>query len=242
MAQEAAMKNNNLIYVIEDEEDLGQLMCRALENFRYQVRYFANGVDALTAAQKDNPDICIVDLNLPDIDGLELVKQFDRQQRGVIIVSGRDDLTDRVLGLEFGADDYVIKPVKPRLLVTRIRTLLRRVTPSNNFNESQVEEQRLKINQASRLVTYDDADISLTAAEFDLLVMLAQHAGDIIDREAIVQNLRGFEYDGLDRSVDRRISRLRRKLNDNSQDPTLIKTIRGKGYMLCTNYSAFVDS
>ena len=121
------MKNNNLVFVIEDEEDLGRLMSSALENFRYEVRYFSNGVDALVAAPKENPDICIVDLNLPDMDGLELVKQFDAQQRGVIIVSGRDDLTDRVLGLEFGADDYITKPFEPRELVARVQSLLRRL-------------------------------------------------------------------------------------------------------------------
>ncbi len=231
------------ILLVEDDRELAQLVSDYLTKNAFKVHIESDGLQALNYIKEHSPQLVVLDVMLPSMNGMDICKHARVFYQGpILMLTALDEDMDQMLGLELGADDYVIKPVKPRLLVTRIRTLLRRVTPSNNFNESQVEEQRLKINQASRLVTYDDADISLTAAEFDLLVMLAQHAGDIIDREAIVQNLRGFEYDGLDRSVDRRISRLRRKLNDNSQDPTLIKTIRGKGYMLCTNYSAFVDS
>ena len=234
MAQEAAMKNNNLIYVIEDEEDLGQLMCRALENFRYQVRYFANGVDALTAAQKDNPDICIVDLNLPDIDGLELVKQFDRQQRGVIIVSGRDDLTDRVLGLEFGADDYVTKPFEPRELVARVQSLLRRLQRSveaETVVAKKAEFSGWVFRPDSLELSYQTQEKqSLSRAEGDMLLSLLKHPFQILSRDQLL----GDNCTPYDRSIDVRMSRLRKKLEGSGDGNELIKTVYGAGYMLTT--------
>jgi two-component system OmpR family response regulator/two-component system response regulator RstA len=235
--------NSATILLVEDDRELAQLVSDYLTRNAFDVHVESDGLQALNYIKEHPPQLIVLDIMLPSMNGMDVCKHARAFYQGpILMLTALDEDMDQMLGLELGADDYVIKPVKPRLLLTRIRTLLRRVTPSQNINESEETLQRLKINQTSRVVTFDNQDISLTAAEFDLLVMLAQHAGDIVDREAIVQNLRGFEYDGLDRSVDRRISRLRRKLNDNSQDPTLIKTIRGKGYMLCTNYQAIIDN
>ncbi|WP_370279948.1 response regulator transcription factor [Pontibacterium sp.] len=228
------MKNNNLVFVIEDEEDLGQLMCSALENFRYEVRYFSNGVDALVAAPKENPDICIVDLNLPDMDGLELVKQFDAQQRGVIIVSGRDDLTDRVLGLEFGADDYITKPFEPRELVARVQSLLRRLQRSAEAEVVTCKKAEFAgwtyRPESLELQYTGQKKQSLSRAEGDMLLALLKHPFQILSRDQLL----GDNCTPYDRSIDVRMSRLRKKLESSSEESELIKTVYGAGYMLTT--------
>ncbi len=228
------MKNNNLIYVIEDEEDLGHLMCRALEKFRYQVRYFTNGVDALSAVPQDNPGICIVDLNLPDMDGLELVKQFDNQRRGVVIVSGRDDLTDRVLGLEFGADDYITKPFEPRELVARVQSLLRRLQRSSETEAAVTRNAEFSgwvFRPDSLELCYQAQEkLSLSRAEGDMLLSLLRHPFQIRSRDQLL----GDNGTAYDRSIDVRMSRLRKKLESSGDGNELIKTVYGAGYMLTT--------
>ncbi len=237
--------NSATILLVEDDRELAQLVCDYLTRNAFDVHVESDGLQALNYIKEHSPQLVVLDIMLPSMNGMDVCKHArDFYQGPILMLTALDEDMDQMLGLELGADDYVIKPVKPRLLLTRIRTLLRRVGTAQNINEPEPESatQHLKINLTSRIVSYDNEAVSLTAAEFDLLVMLAQHSGSIVDREAIVQSLRGFEYDGLDRSVDRRISRLRRKLNDDSQDPTLIKTIRGKGYMLCINYQAIVEN
>lgn len=228
------MNKNNLIFIIEDEQDLGQLICSTLENFRYQARYFSNGVDALAAASRDNPDICIVDLNLPDMDGMELVKQFDTQQRGVIIVSGRDDLTDRVLGLEFGADDYVTKPFEPRELVARVQSLLRRLQRSGDaevVNSKKAEFAGWIYRPESLDLQYSgQKKQSLSRAEGDMLLALLKHPFQILSRDQLL----GDNCTPYDRSIDVRMSRLRKKLEGTGEQGELIKTVYGAGYMLTT--------
>lgn len=228
------MQGNNLIYVIEDEQDLGQLMCSALEKFRYQVRYFSAGADALQAVAKDNPEICIVDLNLPDMDGLELVKQFDAQQRGVIIVSGRNDLTDRVLGLEFGADDYVTKPFEPRELVARVQSLLRRLQRSQEPEQASGKVAEFAgwafRPDSLELQFGDQSKRSLSRAEGDMLLALLRHPFQILSRDQLL----GDNCSPYDRSIDVRMSRLRKKLEAETESVELIKTVYGAGYMLTT--------
>ncbi len=234
--------NSATILLVEDDRELAQLVCDYLTRNAFDVHVESDGLQALNYIKEHSPQLVVLDIMLPSMNGMDACKHAREYYQGpILMLTALDEDMDQMLGLELGADDYVIKPVKPRLLLTRIRTLLRRVVTAHNAEKPQAVTQHLKISLTSRIISYDNEAVSLTAAEFDLLVMLAQHTGSIVDREAIVQNLRGFEYDGLDRSVDRRISRLRRKLKDDSQDPTLIKTIRGKGYMLCTNYQAIVE-
>ncbi len=225
------MSDRNLIYVIEDEADLGQLMCSALEKFRYETRYFSNGADALVAVQTEQPDACIVDLNLPDMDGLELVKAFEQRNLGVIIVSGRDDLTDRVLGLEFGADDYITKPFEPRELVARVQSLLRRLQKV----VAEESEERKKAEFAGwsflpdslELQFADQEKLSLSRAEGDMLMALLKHPFQIMSRDQLL----GDNCAPYDRSIDVRMSRLRKKLESSGEGVELIKTVYGAGYM-----------
>ncbi len=184
----------------------------------------------------ETPDLVVLDLMLPGMDGLEICKAVRPQYSGpILMLTARDEDIDQVVGLEVGADDYVTKPVQPRVLLARIRALLRRMP---RHEQQQVpcaaEEVRLgafRISAAARSAWLDGELLDLTTNEFELLWLLATHAGEILTRDMILDRLRGIGYDGLDRSVDIRISRLRKKLGDDTQRPFLIKTIRGKGYL-----------
>lgn len=224
-----------LIYVIEDEQDLGELICSALTSFRYEVKYCRNGEQAMTALNKQQPDVCIVDLNLPDIDGMELVKQMESQGLGVIIVSGRDGLTDRVLGLEFGADDYITKPFEPRELVARVQSLLRRLKKKKQEAVTQFQTARFanwefKPNSLS-LKHSEHGDETLSRAEGDMLLALLKHPFQILSRDQLL----GDNCVPYDRSIDVRMSRLRKKIEIDPQHPELIKTVYGAGYMFTTD-------
>ena len=156
------------------------------------------------------------------------------RHRGLRVVERDEDL-DQILGLELGADDYIAKPVQPRLLLARIKALLRRA-PTTQDSDSENADGELafgsfRISQATRSTHLGSESIELTTAEFDLLWLLASHAGSVLSRDDLLQQLRGIGFDGLDRSIDARISRLRRKLGDDPENPTRIKTVRGKGYL-----------
>jgi two-component system OmpR family response regulator len=178
---------------------------------------------------------------LPGKDGFEVCRAVRSQYGGVILMlTARDEDFDQILGLELGADDYIAKPVQPRLLLARIKALLRRAPVSSgsgtgdNTAPSEPAELafgRFRISQGTRSTHLGDDAIDLTTAEFDLLWLLARHAGSILSRDDLLQELRGIGFDGLDRSIDARISRLRRKLGDDPENPTRIKTVRGKGYL-----------
>jgi len=230
------MNNKNLIFLIEDEADLGQLIAGALEKYRYQVRYFATGQAALNALASEKPDICIVDLNLPDVDGLDLVKVFEQQGMGVIIVSGRDELTDRVLGLEFGADDYLTKPFEPRELVARVQSLLRRMQRSAGPEIAEATEVTFAgwtfRPGALELQYQQEEGMSLSRAEGDMLMALLKHPFQILSRDQLM----GDNCAPYDRSIDVRMSRLRKKLESGEQ-AELIKTVYGAGYMFTTQVS-----
>jgi len=147
------------------------------------------------------------------------------------MLTARGEEVDEVLGLEAGADDYLAKPVRPRALLARLRTHLRRVTPVEQTSQPIVVGS-LVIDAAQRSVELDGAAVELTTAEFDLLCLLARHAGQTLSRHAIYLEIHGMKYDGLDRSIDLRISRLRKKLGDDPTHPARIKSVRGVGYML----------
>jgi two-component system response regulator RstA len=172
---------------------------------------------------------------LPGEDGLSICRKVRGQYEGpILMLTARTDDMDQVLGLEMGADDYVYKPVRPRVLLARIRALLRR----HESNEAQEPSERrrlqfgpLVIDSAMREAWLGEQGIELTSAEFDLLWLLTSNAGRILSREEIFNALRGIEYDGQDRSIDVRISRIRPKIGDDPMHPRLIKTVRSKGYL-----------
>lgn len=220
------------IIIVEDDQQLRDLVVSYLTEQQFEVIGLADGNALDSVVQDENPDCIILDVNLPGADGFTLCRQLRMFYTGpILFLTARDDDIDQIIGFEIGGDDYATKPVEPRVLLARIRALLRRSTPAQVEQESTLLAfGGLTINTNTREVGLHQYDISLTTLEYDILVYLAQNSGKTISREQLYQNVIGREYDGLDRSADVRISRLRHKLKDNPKDPKRIKTIWGKGF------------
>jgi DNA-binding response OmpR family regulator len=226
------------ILIVEDDIELAQWTSDYLQGKGYQTQITTSGLEAVTLITKQVPDLVLLDGKLPDLDGLDVCRQVRLSYKGpIIMLTARDEEIDEVLGLEVGADDYITKPVRARALLARIRGLLRRhqslanetVQPTNN---NQISLAGLSIDKDKRLVELNNCQINITSNEFNMLWILASNAGEVVSREQLVKALRGFDYDGFDRSIDLKVSRLRKKLGDNPNEPYLIKTIWGKGYLL----------
>ncbi len=221
------------IFLVEDDLELAQLISERLEREGFEVRHEANGRTACARIVTDNPDLVVLDIMLPDLDGFGVCREVRPAYKGpILILTARDEDIDQILGLELGADDFVIKPVRPQVLLARIRALLRRVgggTVRSGPRTLSVGE--LKINAGRREAHLGKKAIELTTVEFDLLWYLAEHAGTVVSRNDIHLALYNTEYDGLDRSIDVYISRIRQKLDDDPADPHFVKTIRGVGYL-----------
>ncbi len=223
------------ILLVEDDSRLSALVAGYLRKHDYQVDVVLHGNEAVPAILKGQPDLVILDVNLPGKDGFQICREAREQYDGVIImVTARDEHFDEVLGLEFGADDYVHKPVEPRVLLARIKAQLRRAVARGADAPAKRERYtfgKFEINRTTRSVTLPDgSQPDLTSAEFDLLWVLVSHAGEVVSRDELMRKLRGVEFDGLDRTIDGGISKLRRKLHDDASVPQRIKTVRGKGY------------
>ncbi|MGN6082049.1 winged helix-turn-helix domain-containing protein [Trinickia sp.] len=223
------------ILLVEDDARLSSLVAGYLRKHGYEVRTVLHGSIAVPAIVEHRPDLVILDINLPGKDGFSILREARERFDGVIImVTARDDRFDEVLGLEFGADDYVHKPVEPRVLLARVKAQLRRTPGRGGDGHDQPDSYRFgkfQISRATRAVVLPDGTTpELTSAEFDLLWALVRNAGEVANRDDLLRELRGIGFDGLDRTVDGCISRLRRKLGDDAANPQRIKTVRGKGY------------
>ena len=224
------------ILLVEDDDRLAELTAEYLRKNDFEVSIEPRGDVAEGRILKEDPELVILDVMLPGKDGFEICRNVRDKYKGVILMlTARDEDLDQILGLELGADDYIAKPAQPRLLLAHIKALLRRSPGTVAENNTEAVEQlsygNLHISQATRSTYLGEEAIDLTTAEFDLLWLLALHAGSILSRDDLLQQLRGIGFDGLDRSIDARISRLRRKLGDDPDNPTRIKTVRGKGYL-----------
>jgi len=228
------------ILLVEDDDRLANLTAEYLRKNDFEVTIEGRGDTAESRILSEDPELVILDVMLPGKDGFEVCRAVREKYNGVILMlTARDEDLDQILGLELGADDYIAKPVPPRLLLARIKALLRRAPSTANPEEENVNPDdaaelafgSFRISQATRSAHLGKDIIDLTTAEFDLLWLLARHAGSILSRDDLLQQLRGIGFDGLDRSIDARISRLRRKLGDDPENPTRIKTVRSKGYL-----------
>jgi two-component system response regulator RstA len=222
------------ILIVEDDLRLAELTRDYLVAHGLRVDIESDGAQAAARIIDERPDLVILDLMLPGVDGLSICKQVRPAYAGpILMLTARTDDTDQVQGLESGADDYVCKPVRPLVLLARIRALLRRREGAGEVEGTpqRLEFGTLRLDNARREAWLGEELIELTGAEFDLLWLLAVNAGRILSREEIFNALRGIEYDGQDRSIDVRISRIRPKIGDDPVLPRLIKTIRGKGYL-----------
>ncbi len=222
------------LLIVEDDHRLAGMIKRYLMRYEFNVRSVDNGKSAIQCCHESPPDIVILDLMLPDMDGISVCRRLRGFYSGPVLMltaSGND--IDQVMGLEVGADDYVVKPIEPRVLLARVRALRRRseaaVSPGTYPEGWQFGG--LVIDNQSKSVTLHERPIRLTTKEFELLALLAKNAGKVLSRDDIYTCLRGIDYDGTDRAVDVKISRLRRKLGDDAATPNGIKTIWGKGYL-----------
>ncbi len=220
------------ILLVEDDDRLAAITAEYLQKNNFAVAIEGRGDNAEERILKDAPDLVILDVMLPGKDGFEVCKAVRDKFKGIILMlTARDEDYDQILGLELGADDYIAKPVPPRVLLARIKALLRRNHAGEMSATEVLQFGEFKISQQTRSATLHAEPIDLTTAEFDLLWLLATHAGNVLSRDDLLKELRGIGFDGLDRSIDARISRLRRKLNDDPENPKRIKTVRGKGYL-----------
>ncbi len=222
------------ILLAEDDERLAQLVKDFLESSGDCIVVIeSNGNKVGRQIQNQCPDLLILDVMLPNKDGLTICKEVRADFKGpILMLTARNDDADQILGLENGADDYVIKPVEPPVLLARIKALLRRF---HQDEKSETEEWTfgcLHISLASRSVTLAAEAISLSSHEFELLVALARQAGQVLSREFLFSAIYARPYDGLDRTIDVRVSQLRKKLGDSSESPFRIKTVWGRGYLL----------
>ncbi len=226
------------LLLVEDDARLAALVHEFLLQHGFEVRVEARGDRAVTAILELRPALVILDLMLPGLNGLDVCRAVRPRYAGpILMLTARDDDLDQILGLEIGADDYLVKPAEPRVLLARIRALLRRhAAPSAAVGADTATRPlafgQLRIDRRARRVTWRDAPVPLSTGEFDLLWLLAAHAGEPLTRKALLAELRNLDYDGTDRSIDIAISRLRRKLGDDADPPARIKTLRGQGYQL----------
>ena len=221
---------NQLILIIDDDEKLNRLLSDYLNDFGYRTLTAVHPEAGLNRLKEASPDLVILDVMMPDMNGFEVCKAI-RQSSDVpiIMLTARGDLSDRVVGLEIGADDYLAKPFEPRELAARIQSILRRTTKT--VSQDTMEFGRLKIDFAKRTAKVDGADTDLTTNEFAALALLAGSPGKVFDRDEILQELRGMDCEAFNRSVDITMSRLRQKLDDDPKDPEFIKTVWGAGYV-----------
>jgi DNA-binding response OmpR family regulator len=218
------------ILVIDDDEKLNRLLKRFLGEFGYTVFSAVDPQEGLRKLRATAPDLVILDVMLPQVSGFDVCKQI-RQGSAVpiIMLTARGDLMDKVVGLELGADDYLPKPFEPRELVARIQAVLRRTQRTGSDRRRRFG--RLRVDFHRQEAWLDDRSIDLTTNEFAALDLLVRHAGKVMDRDEILQALRGIDSDPFNRAVDVTISRLRQKLGDDPKQPSFVKTVWGSGYV-----------
>jgi len=213
------------ILLVEDEEDIATLVRTYLEKDGFRVIWAARAAEGLLALEQHDIRLAILDLQLPDADGLDLCRAIRESSRlPIVIVTARDEEVDRITGLELGADDYVTKPFSPRELVARVHAVLRRAEPDGE--DDRVTAGDIVLEHAGRTVSVAGSEVELTGMEFDLLAFLLAHPGIVMSRERLLERVWGLSFPGGTRTVDVHVAQLRRKLDR----PDLIRTVRGSGY------------
>jgi two-component system response regulator RstA len=223
------------ILIVEDDARLAALLAEYLSGHGFAVEVESRGHRAVERIWADDPALVILDLMLPGIGGFDICRRVrERYGRGILMLTASKVEADQAVGLELGADDYVIKPIEPRILLARVRSLLRRLNGSmpSVTVPSVVAVGHLAINRAARDVTVSGQSVDLTGVEFDVLWLLARRAGEVVSRDDLYMQVRGIPYDGLDRGMDVHVSRLRQKLEARGFDSSSLKAVRGMGYLL----------
>ncbi|MEN3810762.1 two-component system response regulator RstA [Chromobacterium piscinae] len=226
------------IVFVEDDADLAELISDFLSRHEMEVVIEPRGDAALDTIAREAPDMVLLDIMLPGKDGLSICRELRPKFDGpIIMLTSLDSDMNQILGLELGANDYILKTTPPSVLVARLRAQLRNLRPAQPVKAQPAKGSRkavfgqLSIDPVSRDVVLAGEKIPLSTSDFDLLWLLASHAGETLNRDLLLKEMRGVDYDGLDRSIDVAISRLRKKLGDNPSEPFRIKTVRNRGYL-----------
>jgi len=219
------------ILIIDDDIELTNLIKKFLENHKFKVSSFTNPLAALKKInQKHTFDLIILDITLPEMDGFQVLREIRKDFLvPIIMLTARGEVSDRIVGLELGADDYMPKPFEPEELIARIQSIMRRIkSPEIMIDNLQFEH--LSIDKLKQKVILNGQDVSLSTTEFEALLIFAENCGQILNRDFLVENLRGISWQSYDRSIDVLVSRLRNKLSVLDPDTEYIKTIHGVGY------------
>lgn len=218
------------VMLVEDDARLAELVTEYLSGYEFAVELVTRGDAALDRFKELAPDVVVLDLMLPGLDGMVVCRQIrDQSDVPILILTAREDSYDEVSGLEQGADDFVNKPVQPRVLLARLRALMRRTQAKSGVDSRVLEFDALRIVTSDRSVVWRGQPCVLSNTEYKLLLVLAEAAGRVLSRDALLKKMRGIEFDGLDRSIDNCISKLRRKFDDAESEK--IKTVWGEGYL-----------
>jgi two-component system alkaline phosphatase synthesis response regulator PhoP len=229
---------NELILVVDDEPKISKLARDYLEQSGFRVQTSADGITALAMARHDKPDLIVLDLLLPGMDGLDVCRSLRRESDvPIIMLTARSEEADRLIGLELGADDYIVKPFSPRELVARVRALLRRAQGAVT-QPGILRLADLVIDLDGHRVTRAGEPIELTRLEFNILAILAQHPGQTFSRSQLLDRLHGVVYTGIDRSIDAHVKNLRRKLEPDPSEPRYVLTVYGVGYKFASERRA----
>ncbi|WPH17004.1 response regulator transcription factor [Variovorax paradoxus] len=241
------MKSASHIAVLDDEIDITQLLANYLQSHGFRVTQLHNGPSLMALMDSDPADLVLLDLGLPGEDGFSIARRMRENWRcGLVIVTGRGDAVDKVVGLEVGADDYVTKPFDLRELVARVKAVLRRLAPGDvpavpaaapaSFAPGTSDRLRFagwQLDLAARSLTNPQGqNVPLTGGEFDLLCAFARHPGRVLSRDFLLEQTRGREAAPFDRTIDVQVGRLRKKIEADPDDPQIVKSVRGAGYIL----------
>jgi two-component system phosphate regulon response regulator OmpR len=219
------------ILIVEDDVRLAEMLTQYLDEAGFRVTVASLGASALQRLGAAPYDAVVLDLMLPDMDGLDVCRQLrTKSDIPILMLTARGDFTDRIVGLEIGADDYLPKPFEPRELLARLRAILRR-RKLGNSPERPLSFGRLEIDQAARTLRVDGETRAVTSYQFTLLVALAENAGRVLSREALFDLIKGEHLDSFDRSIDVHVSRIRAAIEDDPRNPRRIITVRGAGYV-----------
>ena len=218
------------IYILDDDKELVKLLIEFLGEYKFKINAFYTPSSLFEALKINKPDILLLDIMLPEMDGFQVLRKLrETSDLPVVMLTAKGEVSDKVVGLELGADDYLPKPFEPRELLARIQSILRRVHHANSMIDI-LKFESLTIDKLKEEVLLDGEKISLSTSEFEALLLFANNSNEVLDREFLVENLRGITWQTYDRSVDVLVSRLRNKLGESPTQTRFLKTIHGVGY------------
>ena len=218
------------ILIIDDDAEMTGLLSEFLTDHKYSVQIYHNPLEALEFLQKNSVDLVLLDIMMPEMDGLNVLRKIrEHSEVPVMMLTAKGDVSDKVVGLELGADDYLPKPFEPQELIARVQSILRRVKFSNSMVDV-VEFDSLVVDKVKEEVVLDGEVVHLSTSEFEALTLFIDNNNEVLDREFLVENLRGIQWQTFDRSVDVLVSRLRNKLGETPNKTRFLKTIHGVGY------------